>query len=672
MADMKELSYRQIHLDFHTSPLIPDVGFDFDAEAFASTLEAARVESINIFAKCHHGLSYYPSSIGPMHPALKFDLLGKMIEALHGKGIACPIYTTAVWDEHAAYTHPEWLQIDSTGAVVGRPPYGAELFRGPGWKYLCLNTPYLDYLSAQMQEIVDRYPVDGMWIDIMMYSEDGCSCNACIEGMLHDGLDPTNREHRRSYTYTVLHRAMRRLHHQVKSAHPDALVFFNGRQRIDPIPERSVRRELRWFTHTEIESLPSGGWGYNHFPLFARYNQTLGLEMVGMNGRFHKSWGDFGGYKNQAALEFECFSMLAHGAKVCVGDQLHPRGALEPATYERIGTVFRSVEAKEPWCRGAKPVAPIAVMAVSDGGYAHGNRPVIDTLEAAMQLLLEDHRQFQVTDWEADLAAYRLLVLPDRVRLSAERARLVQEFLDNGGSVIASCDSGLAEDRDELLLDVGVDYQGDSAYRATYLRATNELVTGLPPSDYVSYERGKQILPMDCQVLAGLVEPYFDRDWNHFSSHQQTPPGDLSPFAYAVRKGRIIYIADPIFGSYKRHGNLVFKRIVSTCIDLLTGGRIVESNLPSTAQVTVMDQAEPRRRVVHLLHYPKERRADIDIIEEVIPLHDVQVSVEAGFPPRRVYVAPRGTDLEWRSCDGRVETRVPVVHGHQIVVIEGD
>lgn len=27
---MEELSYRQIHLDFHTSPVIPKVGADFD------------------------------------------------------------------------------------------------------------------------------------------------------------------------------------------------------------------------------------------------------------------------------------------------------------------------------------------------------------------------------------------------------------------------------------------------------------------------------------------------------------------------------------------------------------------------------------------------------------------------------------------------------------------
>lgn len=52
------LRMRQVHLDFHTSPDIPDVGADWDAKLFARTLKEARVNSINIFAKCHHGMNY--------------------------------------------------------------------------------------------------------------------------------------------------------------------------------------------------------------------------------------------------------------------------------------------------------------------------------------------------------------------------------------------------------------------------------------------------------------------------------------------------------------------------------------------------------------------------------------------------------------------------------------
>lgn len=37
------LPFRQVHLDFHTGPGIPDVGADFDAKAFARALKARAV-----------------------------------------------------------------------------------------------------------------------------------------------------------------------------------------------------------------------------------------------------------------------------------------------------------------------------------------------------------------------------------------------------------------------------------------------------------------------------------------------------------------------------------------------------------------------------------------------------------------------------------------------------
>src|SRR5690242_8188316 len=135
---MSPFPFRQVHLDFHTSPDIPDVGADWDAGHFVDTLRAARVNSITLFAKCHHGMNYYPSQIGPVHPALKFDLLGEQIAACHAAGIRCPIYISVVWDVSAAARHPEWRQVGADGQLIGRTP----LENGRGWPWLCVNNAY--------------------------------------------------------------------------------------------------------------------------------------------------------------------------------------------------------------------------------------------------------------------------------------------------------------------------------------------------------------------------------------------------------------------------------------------------------------------------------------------------------------------------------------------------
>src|SRR5918996_5692046 len=80
-----ELRFRQIHLDYHTSPHITDVGAAFDPEEFASTLVRARVDSVTCFARCHHGYIYYDTKAFPerRHPHLRRNLLAEQIEACH-------------------------------------------------------------------------------------------------------------------------------------------------------------------------------------------------------------------------------------------------------------------------------------------------------------------------------------------------------------------------------------------------------------------------------------------------------------------------------------------------------------------------------------------------------------------------------------------------------------
>ena len=103
---------RKVHLDFHTSPDIPGVGSRFDKKQFQEALKEGCVDSITLFAKCHHGYTYYPSKIGKMHPNLDFDLLGAQIEAAHEIGVKAPIYITVGWSALDIEEHPEWAAYE--------------------------------------------------------------------------------------------------------------------------------------------------------------------------------------------------------------------------------------------------------------------------------------------------------------------------------------------------------------------------------------------------------------------------------------------------------------------------------------------------------------------------------------------------------------------------------
>ena len=82
---MAKFPKRAIHFNFHTMPGCHDLGPQFDAGRFVATLQKARVEYINFFAKYNLGFCYYPTKIGTGHPGLQFDLMGKIIRAVQFK-----------------------------------------------------------------------------------------------------------------------------------------------------------------------------------------------------------------------------------------------------------------------------------------------------------------------------------------------------------------------------------------------------------------------------------------------------------------------------------------------------------------------------------------------------------------------------------------------------------
>ena len=89
-------------------------------------------------------------------------------------------------------------------------------------------------------------------------------------------------------------------------------------------------------------------------------------------------------------------------------------------------------------------------------------------------------------------------------------------------------------------------------------------------------------------VLAGIRNPYFNRTWAHYSSHQHTPDAEQSLYAAAVRKGSILYLAHPIFSIYGALGAVAYREYAANALRLMLGeDASISTNLPSTARVSL-------------------------------------------------------------------------------------
>lgn len=658
------MRFRQVHLDFHTSEAIPGIGRQFSKKQFQQELQKGYVDSVTVFSKCHHGWAYHPSKANEQHPHLTFDLLGAMIEAAHEIGVKTPVYLSAGLDERLARRHPEWLIRDQED----RPDW-TESFLKPGYHQLCMNTPYLDVLLEQIREVVTEYEVDGIFLDIVGVRT--CYCQFCVRELRRRGQDPRDAASVLQLGEETYHNYCTKVRQLIHGIKPGLNIFHNSSH------IRRGRRDLaKLNTHLELESLPTGGWGYDHFPLSARYAHGLGMDYLGMTGKFHKSWGEFGGYKHPNALRYETALSIANGARCSIGDQLHPEGLMDEATYTLIGAAYREVAAKEEWCGNVSNVADVALLSFEVTGPAapiHQEGPERHPDEGAVRMLLEGHILFDVIDLESDFSQYKVLVLPDEILVTPELHKKLTPFLDAGGKVLASGKSGLNPDQESFVLDFGVKWVETNRFKPDYFRPHFTL-KNLPSAAFVMYSQGQRVELHGGVELGNREDPYFNRDLFTFCSHQHTPSSGTNGGSGMTEGPHGIYIAWNVFEEYADKGSLVLKETVLYALDkLLSDRKTLTTTLPAQGVATVQYQTDKYRYVNHLLYAsPVKRGSGIEVIEDVLPVYDVQVSLRLPdhAEPIRVYLAPQMTELPFQKQASAVNYTVPVLDCHQMVVID--
>lgn len=657
---------RQVHLDFHTSPLIEGIGKDFNKEEFGEVLEKARVNSITCFARCHHGYLYYDSKINKerIHPNLvNKNLLKEQIEACHERNIKAPIYLPVQWDKFTYDEHPEWVSKDLDGNIIkgegGKPGF---------YEFLCVNTPYRDFLKNHVREILEMFPeADGLFFDIVMVVP--CACENCKKSMEELGIDYTIKGERLKFSEKMLNEFKHEMTEFVKEINENVTIFYNG-SHISP----ALKDSIDSYSHVEIESLPSGGWGYMHFPITVRYARNLGKDCLGMTGKFHTYWGDFHSFKNLAALQYECFNMLAQNTKCSIGDQLDPSGKISKEVYDLIGKVYSEVEQKEPWCEDAKQVCEIAVFTPEEfidynAVSPFGLKPAIT---GATRMLQEASLQFDIIDSKMDFNKYKLLVLPERTIVNDEFKEKLESFVRNGGKVIAVNEGGLNEEGNKFNLPfLKVNYESQGEFAPTFIVPEGNLSKDLYNTEYVMYEESLKVSAQDgAEVLSYSIEPYFNRTPEHFCSHQHAPSSG-KVYGPAIIKGdNSIYFAHKIFSQYQSYGSVWCKKLFINAIDMLLDNRLVKHDGPSTIISTLNEQEKESRYILHLLHYVPERRCQrIDVIEDIIPIYNLNLNMVLDKNIKSVKLVPQNENVDFNIIDGKLEFTVNKINGHQMVEI---
>lgn len=653
---------RAIHLDFHTMPSPYNLSDNFVPEEFAKTLKEAKVDYITVFARCNIGFAYYPTTIGIPHPHLKTDMLGGMVEACHKVGIKVAAYFNAGLDHEHTINHREWTKVDEQGRVIKI----AEM--GNFNRLMCYNTGYREHLTSMIDEVLDMYPVDGIFLDCM--TSHPCYGSECLDKMRALGMDVMDPAQVVKYAGMANKEFCQEVTNQVQAKAGNINIIYNGMS-YDIQP-----------THIEIEVLPTGGWGYDYLPFVIRYVRTKPKPFFTMTGRFHRSWGDFGGLRSAASLEYDLYYSLANSGTCSVGDHLHPVGKLEPAVYDLIGDIYSDIEKIEPWTYGSKAQTEILVIEPGLSDFpANWGMPndiagweALDPVRGATRMLSELKQQFDVSDGSIDFAPYKTLVLPDSTTLTNDMLAKVNAFLEKGRSVICSGYGGFDAERTKFALaPEDVIYEGKEPFDPTYFTAEPEVADGVPDMPVAVYKQATAVQAgKGAKVLANVIQPYdnFGKwDWNH--EYFYTPPEKVTGRPAAMQVGSIIYVSFPMFAEYYAHAVPAHKALLRNLLARLIPDPIVKvTGMPSFGQVTSA-YSKKGERLVHLICYCPEARGMAQVIEERICAHNIEVKLKKdGKTISKAFLAISGESLPITDQGDYLVVTVPEVNGYQLVVFE--
>ena len=138
-------------------------------------------------------------------------------------------------------------------------------------------------------------------------------------------------------------------------------------------------------------------------------------------------------------------------------------------------------------------------------------------------MMLEGKYLFDILDLQSDMTPYKVIILPDVVKISPDLGAKLDAYVAGGGKILASGDSCVDFEAGKMRYDLGCRYEGKSEYRPGYVNPMVEM-KNMDPGAYVVYGEGHVVrVTENGQELAQREASYFNRTLVHFCSHQHAP-----------------------------------------------------------------------------------------------------------------------------------------------------
>lgn len=534
-------------------------------------------------------------------PYLKYDMFGTLLKKCHENGIrVIARFDVSKTHESFLVDHPDWFCRSLKGEVVR---YNDTLAT-------CVNGAYQQEEALNIiADIVDRYPVDGIFFNMFgyqTYDYSGeyvgiCQCENCkrefkkMFGMelptVEDDNDPVFQKYREFKTVTVAN-LLKKIADKIHDMRDDVAVSTYADEYVDIVRMESnsaVDRPLPFWIYQSSENVEAVR---TTFP--DKIASNVAINAVDLPYRFM----GVSKYLNEIRL----FENLANGGALdwCIIGAFD--GYPDRENYEKTKALFQLHKKYETYYGKLKPQAKI-LMIQPRAFYQPPFNRVHEEYRGIFKMLKESHHQFvNIIGSYAGTMADRLdefdvIIIPGSENIQDERFK---ESLKKTKAVVIATAASFADDSEYVKEVFGVTLKEELEVRGSYvLTEPKTIFKDFEERDWVYVDKKyietepedgvEKLLPHVTAAMYGPPERCF--------GHQVTQIPSVT-----VKDGRRIYFPWMPGALYYAHGFEDFKKLFLDVLDAYGAvEEMIKIDAPSCVEA-VFNPCGEKRYLLHLLN----------------------------------------------------------------------
>ena len=623
-------------------------------------------------------MAFYPTEVENhyINPYMQPGMLGDVVKKCHDAGIRVIVRFDFSRAHKSIFAkHPDWFYISPDGErIINDDMY-----------VVSINAPYeQEVLFNIVGEVIDKFPVDGIFINMPGYQVrnpyvgkyHGIDQNSYdkerflkFSGLKlpvkEDFSDPVFKRYVEFKEFTT-EDLMQRLHDLVKKKNPQIAICTYSEKYVDIIRHESQTNSLPYWPYNASDNVNNT---ITSFPDHIVSNASI--QQISFQSRYNAI--------EPAEVRIRLYENIANGSGLDMSMMGDFRNYEDERNYDVLREVYAHHRKFEKYYGRYRSTASVAV--VSPGSWPSGESA--QEYRGIQLMLKESHIQHDlIEDTQLSvlgdaLQKYRVIILPDILRLDSAAIATLESLQRNGTHLIAT--NRTLSDRSDALLRVfgakptKVDHDGAGFYispenRNVFKRLAGQKLISLKYNlGLYTFPEADTLLPIYTPGRPGPPEIIggHTRTQHHLMGLKKN--GSAGAVIIPANLGRLYYML----------GYQQYKNILLDVLDLLDSSisQSIVTNAPPRVETIVQEfttntplhlkWSESDGMIVHLINLTGYSNSYF----EPLAVENTTFQLKCDFRPSSLQTMKGGKQIDFTWGDGTLRFTIPHLWDYEGIIV---